>query len=365
MTHPTISGPFTAKLLEGKKVSRTERQQAFFRADGRTVYNGDIVSGALRTLPFDGLSFDKDCSKVSGPVLFAGLMLEQFGHVLLNSLGRLWALESLPPDTQILFIPKRSINPQKYKHASNILKWLGFSGEFLLARDATEFDALYTCPDIFGERFSGGGWPGFYDWLDGRLGSAPNVDPDLKIYVSRSELGPKAGRFACEDHLEALLVRQGYKIVAPETLSLEEQTRVFRTAGKLIFAESSALHLYSLVCQPEQIGAVVKRRSVLPPLIANQVNDRNGGSFAIVDAIEEVYWPPLRGDHLSVSVLNFEVLGTKLQKHGLVDLSLGWESPSAAAQKLSLDAGLEGQQTMQTPAQRADFLRTLRKKRSA
>ncbi|WP_420585171.1 glycosyltransferase 61 family protein [Ruegeria sp.] len=365
MTNPVISGPATVTLKEEERSSRTERPQAFYRPDGRVMPNGDIVSGQLSTPPCQTPPAQPGAKRVQGPVLFAGLALEQFGHVLINSLGRLWALQHLPPETRLLFIPKRSEEPEKYRHTASVLRWLGFSGEFLLARTDTTFEELYTCPDIFGERYGGQGLPGFYTWLDGRLPVAQDIDSDLKLYVTRSGLGHNVGRYACEDHLEHQLRRQGYRIVAPETLGLAEQTHLFRSAGKLIFAEGSALHLYALMNRPEQNCAVIKRRESLPPLISSQLIDRTGRGPHIVDAIRDVFWPPVRSDHLSVSVLDFDKLGADLENVGLIDRSLGWDRPDPSVQQASICAGLADGQTMLNADQRRDFLREIRARRSA
>ncbi|WP_410350255.1 hypothetical protein [Yoonia sp.] len=49
-----------------------------------------------------------------------------------------------------------------------------------------------------------------------------------------------------QDVIEKLLCADGYEVVAPKQLSLSDQITLVHDAEVLLFAESSALHLYGL-----------------------------------------------------------------------------------------------------------------------
>ena len=187
-------------------------------------------------------------------------------------------------------------------------------------------------------------------------------DPAISVYVTRTALGPEAGRFACEDHLETLLAQQGYQIFVPEQHSIAEQVAMFQRAGRLIFAEGSAVHLFSLVRRPGQISAVIHRRPELPAVMLAQMADRAGEPTRAVNVIADVFWPPRRGDHLGLSVLDFAALGRELAAMGLIDAQ-GWLAPSEAMVQASLRAGLKEGDPLLTRAERAGWLRQLREKK--
>lgn len=147
------------------------------------------------------------------------------------------------------------------------------------------------------------------------------------------------GRYACEDHLEALLSEEGYEIYAPEQHPLEHQIDTFSRAEQLIFAEGSALHLFSLLRQPNQVSAVIQRRPDLPAVMTAQMNDRAGPGTAAVSAITRVVWAPIKGDHRSRAELDFDILREDLRSLGLIRGDR-WRAPRPDEVAASLNAGL-------------------------
>lgn len=222
-------------------------------------------------------------------------------------------------------------------------------------------EQVYTASDQFGERYDGRGSSEFLDWLDRRLGTYPKVQQGNRLYVSRSKLGATAGRFACEQHLEVLLQRQGYQIFSPEEHSLQQQFETMAAAENVIVAEGSALHFLSLFKRPEQKVAVIQRRRDLPALITGNMKLRGGGNTWEIDVIREVFWPPLRSDHLSVSLLDFLGLKYALSEIGMIDSKAEWSSPTREEERRSLEAGLAEGQHMLNAEQRQKFLRSRRR----
>lgn len=108
--------------------------------------------------------------------------------------------------------------------------------------------------------------PAFAEWLASRR---PPVilDPDLALYVSRSGLASSRGQFLQERSLEAALTAEGYRIVHPETLPIEEQINLYLRASRLIFADGSAVHLWSLFGHPDQRAALILRRPRDPHMV--------------------------------------------------------------------------------------------------
>ncbi|MFK7868272.1 MAG: glycosyltransferase 61 family protein [Roseobacter sp.] len=360
-----VFGPVSAMMVPGETINRMNRVFGFYDDRGQPVASSDIRSGELTTHSDQAVAAPEGVQTVQGPVLFAGLALEQFGHVLINALGRLWALQDLPSETKLVYYPKRKAEIARYPHLLSVLRALGVQNDVILTNTPTRFDALYTATDLFGERYGGLGAPAFFDWLDHRWLPQGPVVTGRKLYVTRSKLGMQAGRYACEDHLEHLLRAGGYDVFAPEAHDLKTQITTFQSAEKLIFAEGSALHLFGMIRRPEQRVAVINRRLAPPPLITTQLSDRKGPAIRQIDVIDRIMWPPRRSDHLAVSTLDFARLRAELLAAELIDPTLQWTVPPSDAVEASLQAGVAPGQRMLTRKEHKKFKQALRAKRAA
>lgn len=351
-----------AFCLPGERINRHATRFGVYGADGRVLPDTAIATSVWRADPAAQMRPPREGSRICGPALFAGSADKQFGFVLLNSLGRLWALDHLPAETMVVFAAKPQARVPDFSLMPRLLRSLGLRHSVVVADSPLHFDALHTAPEWFGEATGARAAPGFYDWLDRRWPAAGPPDPDQAIYVSRRGLGPLAGRFACEDHLERLLAAEGYRIFRPEAHGLAEQIAAYRQAGRLIFAEGSALHLYALLRRPGQISAVIQRRPVLPAVMQTQMTDREGPPPQAISAVQALWWRAARGDHLGLSELDFTRLHEGLRAAGLIR-GTGWQAPDAAAVQASLHEGLAPGQTLMTPEQRRDWLRGWRQQR--
>ena len=71
---------------------------------------------------------------------------------------------------------------------------------------------VFTVEDCYNNYLSGYIKTPFTDWLTKNRAPAA-INPDLKLYVSRSQLPNKKGRFLGEKQLESDLLNEGYLIV--------------------------------------------------------------------------------------------------------------------------------------------------------
>lgn len=359
---PIISGPVRGHAIFGGPIGGRSRHFAIYDDSGAALPDTDIVSGLLTSHAEPDVELGQDHTRIDAPVLFCGLAAQQYGHVLTNSLGRLWALKQLPSDTVLYFLPQRRRFPKLYPHLRPVLASLGIERQILLVKSPHRFDRLYTAPEIYGERFGGLGSEAFFDWLDRRWPSAGPVSRGRKLYVSRAQLGPKVGRYACEDHLETLLARAGYEIYHPQAHDLLHQVSTLKDAERLIFAESSALHLYALIRRPEQRAVVIQRRKSLPDLILQQLAARPGPPVEAIDVILNEFWPPIRQDNLSVSELDFGGLRDRLVQAKMLEASDPWTAPSADQLAASLNAAVGPGEALLSRKERKKFLQDLRSK---
>lgn len=348
-----------AFLLPGLRVNRSVSTFGVFGADGNRLADCEICSTPWTTQGPDTATAPQNAPIVYGPALFAGSVDKQYGFVLLNSLGRLWALDDLPPETVIVYGEKQADRSPGYNFVPMILRSLGITNPVLITQNALRFETLYTAEERFGECLGGKGHPDFYDWIDRKWPATAAPDPDCKVYVTRSGLGANMGRFACEDHLETLLQAEGYQIYRPEAHSFAHQVKTFQTAGKLIFAEGSAVHLFALIRHPDQVSAVIHRRAALPDVMLAQMADRPGKPTIAINAVRAHWWPPRRGAHLGRSELDFDILRDGLAGLGLIT-GRDWRAPTRAQVDISLSDGLAPGQMLMDSGQRAAWLKQRR-----
>jgi hypothetical protein len=357
----TSSVEFPAGVVTGPAHTRSHfvrlgRRQAEFGlydSSGTPLPDCDTTCGRLSSRPADRRFPNEPTKRLDGPVLFAGLSREQFGHVITTSIGRLWALEHLPSGTRLLYMPRKAAFLPRYPHLEPILRLFGIEAPPVLVDGPLEIAETYTATDLFGERYEGAGSPEFFDWIDRTLPPGPEAHGARKLYVTRSRLGPDVGRFCCEDLLESLLAEAGYEIFAPEEHSLSSQIAVYRAASYLVFSESSALHLFGLVRRPNQRVAIIQRRHALPLLIENQLRARTGEEIAAIDAIDAVWWRPVWADNSAIVTLDFARLRDALREAGLLPPGTAWRLPTAEETARSLRWGLVEGEALMTDEERA------------
>jgi capsular polysaccharide biosynthesis protein len=82
-----------------------------------------------------------------------------------------------------------------------------------------------------------------------RNSCAPNIDPNLRIYVrrDRSHLTKPVRTFINEEDVSLCMEFCGFRIVDMETLSVREQIRLFSEAAVIVSAHGAAL-AYSVFC---------------------------------------------------------------------------------------------------------------------
>jgi len=206
--------------------------------------------------------------------MFARSVDKPFGFILLNSPWLPCVLDQLPPQTTIVYGDQAILCSVVRKFVPSVLLPLGIQNPILVIRSNTGFEELHIPEELFGEARDGQGDDQFYDWIDEKWRFRMAPKRGRQLYVTRAALGSLVGRHSCEDHVERLLVGDGYEVYAPKQYTIPDLVEAFLSADKLIFAEGSALHLFSLARQPHQLSAVIQRRHDLPPVMPNQMVDR-------------------------------------------------------------------------------------------
>lgn len=310
--------------------------------------------------------------KLTGRWLWGGVLWAHFGHFLVESTSRIWALNrSEEPYDGILFIPKRP-------RVGDAVR--GFQRAFLdqiapglpihVATEATEVEELVVPGQGFGLGSITNGTQKFRDAIHQNFATDIKPDGASKLYISRSALGLGKGGMLGEEKLEDYLRTEGYDIFYPEKYSIETQLARYKAATHVIAADGSALHLFAMVGRPDQKVAMILRRKAG----ANNLLARNVAHFCnctpmIIDALytEWVRGTQLKSNRLSFGELDHEVIGRGLVAGGFVGPDVKWpQATDAERAQMFKDKGLDQRgDFVESPEYARDRLKKLRQARRA
>lgn len=200
---------------------------------------------------------------LAGRYLFAGPARDHFGHFLLESLGRLWAVRD--PDRPLdglLFVPRaadRPLGPLDSAHAA-LLDALCPGLPALAVTEPLAVDTLLVPGQAFGHGDLITGTPDFRRFLRDGLEAAFAADGPERLYVSRSRLRGAEKLVDNEARIEKLMRRAGYTIFHPERHDLATQIARYRAARVLVGPDGSAFHMAACVVAPGARIGLIQRR---------------------------------------------------------------------------------------------------------
>lgn len=216
------------------------RHDGTFRDMSRTLLSGSRLSGT------PGLEAETFAEIMPGRWLFAGIGRHHFGHFLVETLIRLWAVRPYQDELDgIVIVPKHGMDFSvvlKRRYGS----FLGLLTDRLpvhLASFPTRFETLLLPSPGFGPLGWVAGTEIFRDEVRARVAKAIEPDGPEKLYISRALLGKEEKRVHDEEKIEAILENAGYTIFHPERYSIEEQLACYMTAKTIIGGDGSAFHL--------------------------------------------------------------------------------------------------------------------------
>jgi len=234
-----------------------------FRADGsfrqmsRTLLSGARLSGvpALDETPFAEI--------VPGRWLFAGIGRHHFGHFLVETLIRLWAVGAYRQELDgIVVIPKygmdfSSVLDRRY---GPFLSLLSDGLPVHVAQYPTRYETLLLPSPGFGPLGWVGGTGIFRREIRARVARHIRPEGPKKLYISRSALAKSEKQVHDEVRIEALLSSAGYEIFHPQDHSLGTQLARYMAADTLVGGDGSAFHLAPFAMRKGARVGLIQRR---------------------------------------------------------------------------------------------------------
>lgn len=308
------------------------------RADGSYCEVSQGWIRARKPMPAPTLQPGEAVQTLPGTHLFGGNFRGHFGHFLVESTARLWALDHLPvqPDS-ILYLPYRGeVGPieRVMEGHDGFYRLLGIDIPVRTYGTPLRVERLFVPELGFGwaERYAGS--PAYRAFMQGRLRAAVQPDGGKKLYISRARLSAQRGGILGETVIEENLARAGYEVFHPEKHPIDVQIARYRAAERIVALDGSALHLAAYVTDPGTRVAMILRRSrALAADYQLQFKSFAGVDLDVMDVVRTdwVSGEADRIDFRSVGELDFAALFQRLAAEGYVTKSFRPKLPNAAA----------------------------------
>jgi Glycosyltransferase 61 len=277
-----------------------------------------------------------------GRWLFGGIGFHHFGHALIFSTSRLWALDHMakPPDG-ILFLDRGTegkTRPGTTRNLQNLLQLLGITlPVWTVGRDEQVEQLIVPDEGISTNINLFDGTEDYRRFIRRRLGDVGETASHPAVYVSRTGLGVHRAGLMFEDRIEAQLAAAGYHIFQPERASLATQIATYRGASRIIGIDGSAMHLVAFAAMPATKVAVLGRRPFYADAMASQTRAFSG---AVTTALHHYTTVLVGAEHAKApdpwlyahGLPDFPALGRSLMAAGFLAEGQGdWQAPDAQA----------------------------------
>jgi hypothetical protein len=309
---------------------------------------------------------------VSGRWLWGGVLWVHFGHFLVESSSRLWALAHLDqPVDGVLFIPKRpSVGDETRGFQREFIDLFAPGLPIRVAAKPIEVEELVVPGQGFGLGQITQGTRKFRTAIHSSFARDVKPEGPERIYISRSKLGLSKGGLLGEEQMEERLRGEGYEIFHPQEHSLREQLARYKAAKHVIAADGSAIHLYAMVGRPDQkVAIVLRRRSGANNLLAANVAHFCRCNPLVIGALRTEWVPKNKptSNRNSFGEIDHAVIGRALAQHGFIAADAEWLVLSDAERSQILaDKGFGGgDRFIESPEFKQQRVREMRRARRA
>ena len=271
---------------------------------------------------------DPVAEEIPGTWLWGGTLWSYFAHFIVESSGRLWALDHLdtPPDG-ILFIHRRqSQETGLSRFQSAFFSALGIDLPVRVVEDSARVEQLIVPGQGFGLGEISAGTERFRAFIHDSFGRDVAPEGGDRLYISRSRLGANRGRLLGEARIEEALAAQGYEIFHPQLHDMPTQIARYKAAKQVVASEGSALHLFAFVGRPDQqVALIPRRRSRATTHIVRHLESFTGASPTVLNVLRNV-WQPTRSKRkrLSAGEPDLPLLQAKLRAAGFIGDGPDW-----------------------------------------
>jgi hypothetical protein len=295
-----------------------------FAADGSFIKRGVVWRRGrpINTPPERPLD---PVGRLAGSWLWGGILYGHFGHFLVESTARLWALPQLRGVVDGVVFAARNPNdpPDLSSFQSEVLRLMIGDTPVRLTADPLAVDRLEVPGQGFGLGVISTGTDEFRSFIETDFARdiAPDGPPDL--FISRSGLRMRQGGFVGESILDARMEAAGYDVFHPEQHDIATQIARYKAARRVVAIDGSALHLYAMVARaPQRAAVILRRRSGLARGLLLHLRSFTGAKPLVIDSFSGEH-KALGGKGL-ITDLDLTGVGAALHAGGFIDPPAPW-----------------------------------------
>ena len=221
-----------------------EEPKPWGKLKGGVVDSGkNFVAGLTRNIKEETFCLsayefnEKETEYQDETIYFGGIILPYFGHVLLETLSRLWGVVSVCNNIKIAFLLEKE-NTTIPEYFWSFMELLNIDRKrIVIIRKITKFKEILVPDESF--MFYNGFYQE-YNYVLNQIKKNLSDTPYKKIYLTRRKFKNDALN---EAYFEKFYARQGFSVLAIEELPLKEQLSIWHSVEEVVCVAGTLPHL--------------------------------------------------------------------------------------------------------------------------
>lgn len=291
------------KVWRGEKATilplrKLPNDQLMFGRGGVVDASGEYVSlSGIESRLHYGYAFENSVYK-DEKVVYCGYLIHHWGHFLVEAVTRLWySLENdCTVDKYVFFVEEGKERTLKgnYKEFFELLKiWdkVEIINTPTTYREVIVPEMAFQCMKYFSPKFID-----IFDAIANNVTPDPAWEPLDKIYFTRSQFAQGSDFEFGMDSLDHFFSKNGYTVLAPETISLSQMIFYIRNASEVASISGSLPHNMLFAANGQKI--VVMERLVINVDFQVSINQMRQLQATHIDANFPIYTIDTHGPYI-------------------------------------------------------------------
>ena len=226
-----------------------------------------------------GLDSKSPPHTLSGYFYYGGPLKVHFGHLLTDTISRLWAYEPNKYDG-VVFSPLGNC-VELPTWVLSLFEYVGIpSSQIILANNFSNYGLIKFADP--GSELGSGPMDWYLDYIKQHLPIPQSMKHPKKLFLGRSHL-IKKGSIIGESYFRDLILENGFSYFCPEDHTIESQVAALRDADQVLFTEGSGVYSVELLASSSAQFFMLPRRKNTGYLFEPHIT-RRGSHFTKIDA---------------------------------------------------------------------------------
>lgn len=237
LTYEVFDGAYIVPKSKGNK-----NKGGVYRADGSPVAKSALARGKFLYQSPGKRRFNNSVEIRDENVVFAGHYFDHFGHFLLESLARIWAISSEEDISKIIYIPGEGVAGKFLPLLREIFLDASIEVE-ILTSPVRYRKVVVPEPGIIIKKSINSNYQKYLRKISEKFFDPKSLEKYKEpLYLSRAGLGQKQRLAYGERELEAALQEAHIRTVRPEKLKFSDQLKLIHQHDLILGFEGSQMH---------------------------------------------------------------------------------------------------------------------------